>query len=174
MITITRENIDSLVLYEAMVLAWLVFLQILQITPDWITVGATILYLFLVSQLILKDPPWNSILPLNVIFLLFFVFRIDQMIMGTFLIEILTRLTAYCLLQILNYGSLIIYISLIGIFVLFQSQERIKSTNFRRDRSMENDLDIPYNIWIQGFSLYTPNIHYWILFRCLRTDDISR
>jgi len=83
---------------------------------------------------------------LNVIFLLFFVFWIDQMIMGTFLIEILTRLTAYCLLQILNYGSFIIYISLIGIFLLFQSQERLKSTNFRRDRSMENDFDISYNI----------------------------
>jgi hypothetical protein len=38
MITITRDNIDPLVIYEAMILVWLVFLQNFQNTPDWITV----------------------------------------------------------------------------------------------------------------------------------------
>ncbi|MFX0184668.1 MAG: hypothetical protein ACFE95_16420 [Candidatus Hodarchaeota archaeon] len=40
MITITRENIDPLVIFEALILALFAFFQIVSIIRDWITVEA--------------------------------------------------------------------------------------------------------------------------------------
>ena len=80
----------------------------------------------------MKDSHRLIIPPLTSIIILYCVFRIDQMIMNTPFVKILTELTTQILVLLLKYGNLIPLLILIGSFCVFQSIGKNKSENITK------------------------------------------
>ena len=126
---LSYQNVESIFLYEIIVFMGAILALLTRFTPDWVTVGQTIFFSYILAHFILKDSHRLIIPPLTSIIILYCVFRIDQMIMNTPFVKILTEFTTQSLVLLLKYGNLIPLLILIGSFWVFQSIGKNKSEN---------------------------------------------
>ncbi|MHA2245905.1 MAG: hypothetical protein ACXADY_13160 [Candidatus Hodarchaeales archaeon] len=126
---LSYQNIESIFLYEVIVFMGAILVLLTRFTPDWVTLAQTIFFTYIIAHFLLKDSYRLIIPPLTSIIILFCVFRIDQMIMNTPYVKILTELTTQCLVLLLKYGNLLTFLILIGSFCVFQSLGKNKSEN---------------------------------------------
>lgn len=116
-----RQGVDSIFLYESLILIWVFFLIFFHFSLDWFAMGLTILIIFILPKFSLKNSHRIVLPPLTCLFIVYSVFRIDQMVMKTPIVVFLTKLTSYSLIFFVKYSNSIPLIILVGNFCLFQS-----------------------------------------------------
>lgn len=129
MIRSNYQKVESVFLYEAVVFIWVIFTLFTRFLPDWIAVGHTIFLSYIIAKYFLRDSQRLIIPPLTSILLLYCVFQIDQMIMNTPYVRILTEFTCQNLVLLLKYGNSIPLLLLMGSFYVYQSigKERLQN-----------------------------------------------
>ena len=132
MIRSNYQKVESVFLYEAVVFIWVIFTLFTRFLPDWIVVGQTILLSYIIAKYFLRDSQRLIIPPLTSILLLYCVFQIDQMIMNTPYVRILTEFTCQNLILLLKYGHSIPLLLLMGSFYVYQSIGKERSQNITK------------------------------------------
>ncbi|MFX0014957.1 MAG: hypothetical protein ACFFB2_07540 [Promethearchaeota archaeon] len=116
----TYQEFESVILYETLVIIWIIFTVITQFTSEWVSLVQVVLFSYIVAHFLLKDSHRLIIHPLTIVILLYLVFRVDQMIMNTVVTQILTEITTQTLVFLLKYGETILLLVFFGSFYFFQ------------------------------------------------------
>ncbi|MFX0211050.1 MAG: hypothetical protein ACFFDT_34040 [Candidatus Hodarchaeota archaeon] len=94
MFELSSQKVESIFIYEIIILLWVILAVLTQFTSDWVAVGQIVLFSYVLAYFILKDNQRLILPPLTSIVILYIIFRIDQMIMNTPIVTILTQLTS--------------------------------------------------------------------------------
>ncbi|MFX0085956.1 MAG: hypothetical protein ACFFAU_09790 [Candidatus Hodarchaeota archaeon] len=115
------DKFSLIALYEFVVSLWVVIIFLSGFTRDWIILILTILIIYVLANLLSNREYRLVIPPLTSIFILFFIFRIDKMIIHSFLVDYLISFTSLCLSFMIKNGSIVIMVISIAIFWYFRS-----------------------------------------------------
>lgn len=132
MIESSSQKVESIFIYEIIIFLWVILALLTQFTSDWILVGQIVIFSYVLAHFILKDNQRLILPPLTSIIILYIIFRIDQMIMNTPVVTILTQLTSRLLVLLLKYGDFIPLVILIVSFCVFQSLEKHSSNSITK------------------------------------------
>ncbi len=121
MISLRSNKPHLIALYEVIVSLWVVIILQNGFTRDWIILILTILIIYVLANLLSFRAYQLIIPPLTCIFILFFIFRIDEMIMHSFLVDYLISLTSISLSFMIKNGSIVLMFISIASFWYFRS-----------------------------------------------------
>ncbi|UCG89920.1 MAG: hypothetical protein JSU57_05515 [Candidatus Heimdallarchaeota archaeon] len=133
MIELRSQKVESIFIYEIIIILWVILTLLTRFSSDWVVVGQFVLFSYILAYFILKDNQRLILPPLTSIIILYFIFRIDQMILNTPIVMILTQMTSQLLVLIMKYGNFIPLFILISSFCVFQALGKTYSNSITRN-----------------------------------------
>ena len=114
------QKYESFVFYETVVGIWVFYALVSEFAAAWIILIQSIFFSYISAYFLLEESQRQIVLPFTSIIILF-IFRIDQIILNTFLTEVLTIITSKILFLILKYGDSIFSLLLLISMCFYQS-----------------------------------------------------
>jgi exosortase/archaeosortase family protein len=121
MISLRLIRIQSIALYEIIITLWIAIILLTGFTRDWIFLALTVVFIYVLAYLLSYRAYQLVFPPITCIFILFYVFRIDEMIMHSVLVDYLISLTTKSLSFMIKNGSIVVMFISIACFWYFRS-----------------------------------------------------
>lgn len=125
MISLKLNEKRPIVIYEFLIFLWIVFILLNGFSREWIMVFVTIFIIYILANLLSYRKYRLVIPPITCIFVLLFIFRIDELIMNSFVVDQMIFLTSVSLNFVLKYGSTAFMFTSVLLFWYFRSKKGV-------------------------------------------------